>query len=265
MRRRHSEREHVTILAIQASARSSGNTTAMLDRFRQGARDAGALVETLDARDLNLQWCRGCLRCNVLQRCALRGDDWPDLSEKILRADTLVFAAPVYFHHVPAALKRVIDRFRSFVHVQMTAEGLRHTPWHPWSSRFVLLLAMGAADSREARPVVDLFSFLTATLGLRTGLETILAGRVAVSGQIRMDVGQLAALYRKMGMPPELAAVDCQRNRDVLQQCHEAGRRAARQCVESQWSVTASADEAAGSEPETGSVYGRDKEPTEDR
>lgn len=255
----------MTILAIHASARASGNTAAMLDRFRQGAREGGASLETLDARDVNLQWCRGCLRCNVLQRCALRGDDWQELSEKILRADTLVFAAPVYFHHVPAVLKRVIDRFRSFVHVQMTADGLRHTPWQQWSSNFVLLLATGAADPREAQPVVDLFSFLTATLGAQTGLETILAGRVAVAGQIRMDTGRLAALYRKMGVPPERAAADWKRNCDVLQQCYEAGRRAAGQCAQSRRSGPAPAGAGAGSEPETRSVYGCDKGPPEDR
>ena len=119
----------MNILAFNGSPRRAGNTAHLVREFLRGAREAGARAEELVAEELNLKYCRGCLRCNVLKRCSIKGDDWEAVSQKILKADVLVFASPIYFHHLTAPLKKLLDRFRSFIHVQITEQGLRHTPW----------------------------------------------------------------------------------------------------------------------------------------
>ena len=118
--------------------------------------------------DLDLEFCRGCLRCNLLGRCSIRGDAWESLSRKILEADVLVFGSPVYFHHVTAQMKKVIDRFRSFIHVEITESGLKHTPWATWEKDFVLLLTMGSSDDSDARPAIDMFEFMASVMGKKT-------------------------------------------------------------------------------------------------
>lgn len=110
----------MNILAFNGSPRRTGNTAQLLREFIRGAQDAGARAEALAAGGLNLKYCRGCLRCNVLRRCTMSGDDWPELSAKILAAEVLVFASPVYFHHFSAPLKKLLYRFRSFIQVQIT-------------------------------------------------------------------------------------------------------------------------------------------------
>jgi len=214
----------VNVLAFNGSPRRNGNTSLLLAELLRGVRDAGGQAEAFVAQDLNLKYCTGCLRCNVLKRCALRGDDWQSLSDRILAADALVFASPVYFHHLTAPLKKIIDRFRSFIHVRITPESIRHTPWLPWNKRFVLLLCMGSSDSADAQPIIDLFRFMTGTLGPENTLEMISGTRLAVAGQVAKPAGELAALYEKLLLPAELAADDSRRNRELLLRCYDIGR-----------------------------------------
>ncbi len=116
------------VLAINGGSRVKGNSTIMLNEFSRGVRDAGFELDLVNVKNLNIQSCRGCLRCNLIKRCSIRGDDWKILSQKILAADAIVFSSPVYFHHITGDLKKVLDRFRSFVNVRLEEDGLIHTP-----------------------------------------------------------------------------------------------------------------------------------------
>ena len=145
------------VVAINGSPRKNGNTSFLLDAFLQGfqfsvnseqlsasQQEVGnEWVKNYCTNDIKIKHCTGCLRCNILRRCSLRDDDWEGLSQEILEADVLVFASPIYFHHVTAPMKTIIDRFRSFVHVQITENGIKHTPHQLWNKDFVLLLPMG--------------------------------------------------------------------------------------------------------------------------
>lgn len=160
----------------------------------------------------------------MLKRCSLSGDDWADLSEKILAAEVLVFAAPVYFHHVPAPMKNILDRFRSFIHVQISEFGLIHTPWHTWNKHFVLILPMGSSDAADADPVIDLFRFMTSILGENNKLHVITATRLAVIKQILKSEEELKTLYGKMNLHEPLAPVDFERNKELLEACNKLGQ-----------------------------------------
>ena len=214
----------MNILAFNGSPRRAGNTTHLVREFLRGAREAGARTEELVAEELNLKYCRGCLRCNVLKRCSIKGDDWEAVSQKILDADVLVFASPIYFHHLTAPLKKLLDRFRSFIHVQITEQGLRHTPWQPWQKQIVLLLSLGSSNDDDARPVLDLFDFLGRVLGTGTNVSSIIGTRLAVAKQVTMDAEQLRTLYPKIGLPESLAEEDYHRNQALLRNCYELGK-----------------------------------------
>jgi multimeric flavodoxin WrbA len=212
------------VLAFNGSSRRNGNTTLLLAELLRGVREAGGQGQEFVAEELHLKHCTGCLRCNILRRCALRGDDWKGLSEKILAADALVFASPVYFHHLSSPMKKLLDRFRSFINVRITVESISHTPWQAWNKKFVLLLCMGSSDSVDAEPVEELFRFMAAMLGPHNSLDVLLGTRLAVVRQVSMAQQELAVLYGKLGLPVELAAKDSVRNRELLRQCYETGR-----------------------------------------
>lgn len=212
------------VLALNGSMRKYGNTTILLQHFLDGARNFTRYVEEIIAHNINLEYCRGCLRCNLLGRCSISDDDWPEVSNKILNANVLVFASPIYFHHITASLKKIIERFRSFVHIQITETGLIHTPWHEWNKDIVLLLCMGSSDVSDARPVIDLFEFIKSILGPTNRLHIITATRLAVIKQVIKTEEDLRELYPKLNLPGKLAKEDFRKNQEVLKQCFELGK-----------------------------------------
>lgn len=195
----------------------------MLSAFEEGVRAAGGKWRMVRPHELNIKPCTGCLRCNVLKRCSLSGDDWQGVADGIREADVLVFAAPVYFHHVPGPLKTLLDRFRSFLHVRITDTGLVHTPWEPWTKNLVLLLSMGSPDPGEAGPVVDLFRFMTEVMGKGNRLHTLLGTGLAMGGQVEKDQEELRLLYEKLSLPSDRAAGDAARNIDLLDAARALG------------------------------------------
>lgn len=211
------------ILAFNGSPRPDGNTSHLLGKFLEGASENLVETEVLHSHRLNLKYCTGCLRCNLLKRCSITGDDWAVLSSKILDADVLVFASPIYFHHVPAPMKTMLDRFRSFIHVQITETGLQHTPWHNWKKDFVLILSMGSSDVVDADPVIELFRFMTSILGENNRLHVITATRLAVVKQVIKSEDELKELYVKMKLSPGLALGDFERNQEVMEECRKLG------------------------------------------
>ena len=215
----------MSILAINGSPRLNGNSSHLLNEFIKGVAQGGAEVEIFFANKINIKYCRGCLKCNLIKRCAIRDDDWEGLRQKILAANTLVFALPVYFHHLPASLKAIIDRFRSFNHVQILEHGLKHTPWNEWRKHFILLLSLGNPSIDDTKPIVDLFKFMCKELGSQNKLTTLIGTRLAVPNQIAMEKDQLNSLYEKLKIPVHLVELDYEKNQRLLKQCFDLGKK----------------------------------------
>ncbi len=208
------------LLAFSATPRARGNSRMLLDAFLAGAGEAGneLEMETVETEKLDLLPCRGCLRCNLLKRCVIRKDCWPKLSRKIIAADILLFATPIYFHHTTASCKKLIDRFRSFVHVQITESGLVHTPHTPWNKDIVLLATLGSSSDADARPLIDLFAYMQKIMGRGNRLHVICGTRLATAGQIALEEQELERLYERLELPVYLAKGDAARNRELLQE-----------------------------------------------
>jgi len=211
------------ILAFKGSPREKGNSSIMLDRFLDGCKKSDGDIKTFKSGELNIKPCAGCLRCNLIKRCSLRGDDWEQLSSEILGADIIVISSPVYFFNFPSELKGIIDRFRSFIHVRITGDGLIHTPWTEWRKKFVLLLSMGSPDENEGADIIKVMKFIVKELGENNELYTFNGKRLAVRGQIEFDLNKLKSLYKKLQIPVKLAEHDHIRNRELLSHIYSLG------------------------------------------
>ena len=97
------------ILVISSSPRAGGNSETLCDQFIRGAEMAGNKVEKLRLKDLKIGFCTGCGVCNETHQCVQR-DDMAMLLDKLVKADIIVIATPVYFYCVSAQLKVMIDR-----------------------------------------------------------------------------------------------------------------------------------------------------------
>lgn len=101
------------IVVLQGSSNKKGSTFILADCFRQGAEDAGHTVEMIDVAHAKIHPCTGCIHCGYEGPCVQK-DDVEEIRKKILGADMLVFATPLYYYGMSAQLKTLIDRFCAF-------------------------------------------------------------------------------------------------------------------------------------------------------
>lgn len=97
------------VLILSGSPRKGGNSDLLCDEFLKGAQSAGNNVEKIRISEKNIGYCRGCYACKNSGVCAVK-DDMAEVLQKIIDADVLVLASPVYFYSIDAQLKAVIDR-----------------------------------------------------------------------------------------------------------------------------------------------------------
>ena len=97
------------VLIISASPRKAGNSDILCDEFARGAADAGHEVEKIRLAEKKIGYCIGCYACRSFHKC-FQQDDANEILEKMLDADVIVLATPVYFYSMDAQLKALIDR-----------------------------------------------------------------------------------------------------------------------------------------------------------
>lgn len=97
------------IIGISGSPKLTGFTNLLLNKAMEGAASGGAQVETIALNQLEFDPCQECRSCGDTGQCAL-SDEMSPLYRKILSADGLIVASPIYFGSVSAQLKMMIDR-----------------------------------------------------------------------------------------------------------------------------------------------------------
>lgn len=98
------------ILILSASPRIGGNSDILCDELAKGVADAGNSTEKVHITKLNIGGCLGCEACMKNGGICVQKDDMTLLLSKIMEADSIVFATPIYFYNMNAQLKAVIDR-----------------------------------------------------------------------------------------------------------------------------------------------------------
>lgn len=98
-----------TVLVISTSPRKNGNSDALADAFIRGAQQAGNQVEKINLYDKTIGFCKGCLTCQSTQRCII-DDDASAIAQRMLTADVIVFATPIYYYGMCGQMKTLLDR-----------------------------------------------------------------------------------------------------------------------------------------------------------
>jgi multimeric flavodoxin WrbA len=101
------------VLAIMASPRIKGNSDILLDEAIKGAQSAGSVVEKIVLDKLKITPCKEIYHCLEDGTCPLR-DDMTALYDKILTADAIIIATPIFFYTVSAQLMAFISRCQAF-------------------------------------------------------------------------------------------------------------------------------------------------------
>ena len=98
------------ILIISSSFSWSNNTKKLCEQFKKGAEEAGNEVELLELRHKKINFCLGCNTCQRNGGTCVYKDGVPSILDKMLEADIIVLATPVYFYSITGQLKTLIDR-----------------------------------------------------------------------------------------------------------------------------------------------------------
>lgn len=97
------------VLVISGSPRKGGNSDMLCNEFIKGAKESGNQVEKIFIADKKINYCTGCGVCNTTHKCVIN-DDMTDALDKMVNADVIVLATPVYFYTMNGQLKTFIDR-----------------------------------------------------------------------------------------------------------------------------------------------------------
>ena len=98
------------VLILSSSPRRGGNSDTLCDEFMQGAIESGQRVEKVFLRDKTIHPCTGCGVCSQYKKPCPQKDDAAEIIGKMLAADVIVMATPVYFYTLCAQMKTLIDR-----------------------------------------------------------------------------------------------------------------------------------------------------------
>jgi multimeric flavodoxin WrbA len=97
------------VLIISSSPRKGGNSDTLCDELARGAEESGNSVEIIRIAEKKVGYCTACYACKQTGKCD-QNDDMSEILDKMLTADVIVLATPVYFYSMCAQMKTVIDR-----------------------------------------------------------------------------------------------------------------------------------------------------------
>jgi multimeric flavodoxin WrbA len=99
------------VLILKGSPRERGNSAALSERVAAGAAEAGWRVESVSLQSMDIRACDGCDLCKETGEFCVIEDDMQSLYPKLIEADAIVLASPVYWFTYSAQLKLCIDRW----------------------------------------------------------------------------------------------------------------------------------------------------------
>lgn len=99
------------ILVLNGSPRPEGNTSKLIEAYKEGAEEAGTEVTVYSVCSKHIAGCRGCEYCHTAGngKCRLE-DDMGELLELLSESDMLVLASPIYYFGLTAQLQAAIQR-----------------------------------------------------------------------------------------------------------------------------------------------------------
>ena len=96
------------VLIISSSPSKGGNSDLLCDEFLRGAKDAGHEAEKVFLNDLDIQFLR--IKDDYTDRTLEINDDAPKVVAKMIEADVIVMATPIYNDNMCGQMKTMMDR-----------------------------------------------------------------------------------------------------------------------------------------------------------
>jgi multimeric flavodoxin WrbA/putative sterol carrier protein len=129
------------VVAVNGSPHEGfGNTSQMLAMLRKHLAGEGFALEEIFLNQQHIEYCTGCAVCLEKGACWIR-DDHKGVVKKLLEADAVILASPVYFHQVTGQMKTFLDR----------SLGYGHRPRNTWKPGLAVSVSAGWGESEVAQ------------------------------------------------------------------------------------------------------------------
>lgn len=185
------------VLGLFGSPRRGGNTEILLEEALKGAEKGGAEIERIYLSDLDITPCTECHGCDETGSCVIL-DDMQKIYPKLLEADIIILASPIFFYGVTAWAKALIDRSQAL-----------------WAKRY---LVKDPSMGKEGKRRKGFFISVGATKGQKVFEGAILTAKYFFDALNTEYAGEF--VYRGVDGKSEIL-----KHPEALRQAFEAGRR----------------------------------------
>jgi len=142
------------VIGINASPRKNANTQTLVEAVLNGAAKKGAQTRLVNLRELNIHGCLGCEGCKKQLGHCVQKDDLSVLLRDLTEYDAIVMGTPVYWFHVSAQFKMLVDRLYCFMESgtdPKTGEAFFRFDF-PSGKKFVLVVSRGDVEPAQMLP-----------------------------------------------------------------------------------------------------------------
>ena len=120
------------VLAILGSRNPKGQTARTADALLEGVKSLGGDAEMVFLPEVKIERCgqcdeRGWGICRSEGHCVIE-DDFAGVVDKLKKADTVVFATPVYFSDLSESIRAFLDRLRRISRHEAGSERITGKP-----------------------------------------------------------------------------------------------------------------------------------------
>jgi multimeric flavodoxin WrbA len=100
------------VVAVNGSPRKKGNTSILINLVFEELEAEGIETELVQIGGRPIRGCLSCYKCfaNKDCRCSNDKDELNEILAKLVEADGIILASPVYFSNMTPELKALIDR-----------------------------------------------------------------------------------------------------------------------------------------------------------
>lgn len=178
------------VVVFVGSSRKNGNVSTLAAELARGAEEAGAEVKVYDLNALDIQSCRGCFHCRQVENCAIQDDAMQTVYSEIKAADAVVIGIPIYFGHVNARTKLMLERLFPLTGSNFLPRfGRKET---------VVIYAQGNKDEHAYDPCFKEIADTLRCFGLETG-DTLVFTGASIPGRTAGGDGEMLARAYQAG------------------------------------------------------------------
>ena len=125
------------VLILMGSPRLNGNTAELCKYFMEEMREFPTEIDYVELEKMQINSCKECYVCQDVSGAygCSQNDDMTEIAQKILWADVIVLATPIFSWYCTAKMKALLDRHYGFNKYYGSASGCL------WEGKKVAIIA----------------------------------------------------------------------------------------------------------------------------